>query len=140
MVPYDNSAPFKSVLDLYQRSLAKAVEHPDAVIPVERINGPVLLVSGADDGLWPSSVMAKQVMMRLDVNHFRFAHRQFDYPNAGHAIAFPMALRPNPTAGANAGNPMMQMGGTEEGNAAGRADAWKQTLAFFAEALGAPGK
>jgi dienelactone hydrolase len=139
-VPYDNSAPFKSVLDLYQRSLAKAAEHPDAIIPVERINGPVLLVSGADDGLWPSAMMARQVITRLDANRFRFAHRQLDYPNAGHAIAFPMAPKPNATPGAAAANPMMQMGGTDEGNAAGRADAWKQTLAFFADALGASGK
>lgn len=134
-LPYDNSAAFTGTLDLYQRSLAKLAEHPDAVIPVERINGPLLLISGADDKMWPSGPMAKQVIARLDARHFRFAHRQLDYPDAGHAIAFPDA--PAKPAG---NSPFMAMGGTEEGNAAARADAWKQTLAFFADTLGAPAK
>jgi dienelactone hydrolase len=130
-VPYDTGTAFKGVLDLYQRSLARAAAYPDAVIPVERINGPVLLVSGADDAMWPSSMMAHQVIERLDANKFRFAHRQLDYPNAGHAIAFPSA--PAKPGGNGA---FMQMGGTEEGNTAARVDAWKQTLAFFADTLG----
>lgn len=130
-VPYDNSTGFKSVLDLYQRSLAKAGDYSDAVIPVERIAGAVLLISGADDAMWPSGPMARQVIDRLDAKHFRFAHRQLDYPNAGHAIAFPNAPT-KPTGD----TPQMQLGGTDEGNAAARADAWKQTLAFFADALG----
>lgn len=134
-LPYDNSAAFKGTLDLYQRSLAKLVEHPDAVIPVERINGPVLLISGADDAMWPSGPMARQVIERLDARHFRFAHRQLDYPNAGHAIAFPDA-----PAKPGANGPFMQMGGTEDGNAAARRDAWTQTLAFFVQTLGAPTK
>ncbi|MEP9359240.1 acyl-CoA thioester hydrolase/BAAT C-terminal domain-containing protein [Sphingomonas sp. KR3-1] len=134
-VPYDNSTGFKSVLDLYQRSLAKAAAYPDAVIPVERIAGPVLLISGADDAMWPSGPMSKQVIERLDAKHFRFAHRQLDYPNAGHSIAFPDAPT-KPTGD----TPMMQMGGTDAGNAAARIDAWKQTLAFFADTLGAPAK
>lgn len=126
-VPYDTSAAFKGVLDLYQRSLAKIAEHSDAVIPAERINGPVLLISAADDALWPSSVMAKQVIDRLDSKHFRFEHRQLDLPGAGHAIAFP---GPSSNNGAFA-----QMGGTPDGNAAGKAEGWRQTLAFFARAL-----
>ena len=39
--------------------------NPDAVIPVERINGAVLAVSGMEDTLWPSSFMADRVMDRL---------------------------------------------------------------------------
>ncbi|RPJ54618.1 MAG: hypothetical protein EHM23_28545 [Acidobacteria bacterium] len=33
-----------------------------AVIPGEKINGPVLLVSGKDDRLWPSSAMVDMVI------------------------------------------------------------------------------
>lgn len=130
-VPYDSTAPFKSVLDLYQRSLKAVAANPDAVIPVEKIDGPVLLISGKADGLWPSSTMAGQVDQRLAEHHFRFAHRWFDYPDAGHGIAFPRMP-------ANVEAAMGQLGGTPAGNAAARADAWQQTLGFFAAALGAP--
>src|SRR4051812_44258619 len=54
-LPYDMHAPFAGILDLYQRSLKHAEEHPDAVIPVERIHGPVLLLSAEGDSLWPST-------------------------------------------------------------------------------------
>ena len=45
-VPYD-SGPFRGVRDLYDRSLAKA--SAKTTIPVERIKGPILLISGKSD-------------------------------------------------------------------------------------------
>ena len=36
-----------------------------ATIPVERINGPVLLLSGEDDQMWPSPVLAGIAAERL---------------------------------------------------------------------------
>jgi dienelactone hydrolase len=131
-LPYDTSAPFSGILDLYQRSLKHVREHPDAVIPVERIAGAVLLLSGKSDTLWPSSEMADQVMARLDASHFRYPHRHIAYPQAGHGGVLPPSDVP-------AQNAMMDgLGGTPEGNAAARADAWAQTLAFFDTALGGP--
>ncbi len=128
-VPYDGSVPFTGVLDLYQRSLAKAA--PDAVIPVERINGPVLLVSARDDKLWPSAAMADQVIARLDKAKFRYPHNNLAYDNAGHA-GFGEPLPPGTVV-----PPAMlaQLGGTAEGNLAMRADAWPKLLAFLDEAL-----
>jgi hypothetical protein len=128
-VHYDESATFTSVLDLYQRSLAKAPA--DAAIPVERINGPVLLVSARDDRIWPSAAMGEQVMTRLDKAHFRFGHTHLAYDNAGHA-GFGEALPPGTTV-----PPAMlaQLGGTAEGNLAMRADAWPKILAFLDKAL-----
>ena len=127
--PYDMTAPFTGVLDLYQRSLAKAPA--EAVIPVERINGPVLLVSARDDKLWPSAAMGDAVIARLDKAHFRFAHTNLAYDNAGHA-GFGEPLPPGTVV-----PPAMltQLGGTAEGNLAMRADAWPKLLAFLDEAL-----
>lgn len=36
-----------------------------AMIAVENTQGPILLISGEDDGVWPSSAMANAVMSRL---------------------------------------------------------------------------
>ena len=132
-VPYDTSAPFTGILDLYVRSLKLADAHPDAVIPVERIHGPVLLISARADALWPSTAMADQVIARLDAKGFKYDHRHVAYPDAGHIGVVPMR-----DGASNAG--AQNLGGTEAGNAAARADSWPQTLAFFAKALGGPSK
>jgi len=127
--PYDRSVPFRSLLDLYQRSLAKAP--PEAVIPVERINGPVLLVSGRDDKLWPSAAMSDAIMARLDKAKFRHAHTSLAYDNAGHA-GFGEPLPPGTVVPQAL---LAQAGGTAEGNIAMRADAWPKVLAFLDETL-----
>ncbi|MGZ6013907.1 MAG: acyl-CoA thioester hydrolase/BAAT C-terminal domain-containing protein, partial [Caulobacteraceae bacterium] len=126
---YDGSQPFRGILDLYQRSLAKAP--PEAVIPVERINGPVLLVSAKSDGLWPSAAMGDAVISRLDKAKFRFPHTNLAYADAGHA-GFGEPLPPG-----SAVPPAMlaQLGGTAQGNLAMRADAWPKILAFLDQVL-----
>jgi hypothetical protein len=62
------------------RKLKSGVRSP------ERINGPVLLVSGDDDQLWPSSYMAAEIMQRLHSSSHAFADEWLHYPNAGHGI------------------------------------------------------
>jgi dienelactone hydrolase len=126
-LPYDTSAAFTGVHDLYVRSLAHRDEHPQAIIPVERIGGAVLLLSAEDDALWPSTEMADQVMARLDAHHFTHVHRHIAYPDAGHG-----ALSPAATGKADA---FHQMGGTKTGNAFARADAWARTIAFFKQQI-----
>jgi pimeloyl-ACP methyl ester carboxylesterase len=63
---------------------AAAVQH--AVIPVERINGPVLLFSGGQDEEWPSTAMAEMVMDRLRSHRHPFPDEHIRYPDAGHAL------------------------------------------------------
>ena len=128
---YDTGAPFTSVLDLYERSLKFAGAHPEAAIPVEKINGPVLLLSGKSDTLWPSSAMAEQVIARLDAHGFKHAHWHIAYPDAGHGAMSPAAGPVNNTAYAN-------MGGTEAGNGFARSDSWARIAAFFKSSIGAP--
>lgn len=132
-LPYDTNAAFTSIHDLYQRSLATLPTHQDAVIPVERIAGPILLLSGKADTLWPSSDMADRVMARLDAHHFALPHEHIAYPDAGHAATFPIP------AGVTAPTSAFgTMGGTDAGNTFARRDSWARTVAFYAKALGAP--
>jgi len=41
-----------------------------AVIPVENINGSILLISGTRDSLWPATQMSKQIEKRLASKDF----------------------------------------------------------------------
>lgn len=52
-----------------------------AAIPVERINGPVFLLSAREDEFWPSTEMSERIEERLAANGFRFHHRHL--PVAG---------------------------------------------------------
>lgn len=97
-----------------------------ARIPVEQIRGPVLLVAGGDDKLWPSGVMAKQVIARLRNRRQHYADELLVYSRAGHAINYPFV----PTRHTVIAGPLL-LGGTAEANAHADADSWAQVLAFL---------
>ena len=103
---------------------AWAVER--AAIPVENINGPVLLISGQDDDVWPSTYMAEQVVQRL---------RRHDFPH-------PVTHLANDDAGHAIGRPHYRMfpatGGTPSGNARARTEHWESMLRFLDDNLRRP--
>jgi pimeloyl-ACP methyl ester carboxylesterase len=48
-----------------------------AVIAVENINGPVLLISAEADEIWPSTSMSERIMSRLQKHQFAHAHEHW---------------------------------------------------------------
>jgi dienelactone hydrolase len=128
-LPYGASR-FTSVYDLYAKGLAALDQHPDAVIPVERINGPVMLVCGEEDRLWPSCLMSRQVVARLKDKAFGYKVELLAYPNAGHYVFGP-PLVPGSTLFVQLG----ALGGTIDGNQTARQDAWPRAMAFLDAAL-----
>jgi dienelactone hydrolase len=132
-LPYDLSAPFVSVLDLYERSLLGLAAKPEAEISVERINGPVVLVAGEDDTLWPSASMCRSIEARLKAKGFGYSVETLIYPDAGHGAFGP----PVP-----AGHPYSQLdalGGSLAGNVAARTDSWSRALDVLASGLESDG-
>jgi hypothetical protein len=59
--------------DLFDDGLNAVGQHPDAVIPVEKINGPVMAICGKLDAVWPSCRMSAQIGARLEANDFKHA-------------------------------------------------------------------
>jgi acetyl esterase/lipase len=59
------------------------------VIPVEKIRGPLLLISGANDRVWPSAAMADLIMVRLQQHQHPFANQHICLQRAGHAVGVP---------------------------------------------------
>lgn len=102
-----------------------------AAIPVERIQGPVLLVSGEDDQLWPSKDLADMVFQRLVQHAHPYPFEHLSYRGAGHAA---FGVPDVPTYGSSA-TPLFVLGGTPAGNARARADSWPRMLAFLREHL-----
>jgi dienelactone hydrolase len=107
-----------------------------AEIPVERIEGPILLVSGGSDAMWPSTEMADIAVRRAE--RYDFAHPivHLRYPDAGHSCfgvpGTPVFTEtgPHPLTGVP-----YALGGTRAANAAARADSWPRAVAFLADVL-----
>lgn len=120
------------LVDLYGASLDQKPlrELEVATIPVERIKGPVMLVSGRRDNMWPSSRMARDVMARLEQNGHLFETLHLDFENAGHEVGGP---------GYGPASAARSMGGTPAGKARALAEAWPRTLDFLARHLGRGG-
>lgn len=57
----------------------------DAIIPVENIQGAVMLISGVQDRLWPYAVMGEQIISRLKAKGFdkHYEHIVFDTGHNG---------------------------------------------------------
>lgn len=101
-----------------------------ATIAVENINGPILMVSGNDDGLWPSGPLAEVARRRLEQHDFPHIYEHISYPEAGHI--FPAPYRPAMFSQNEAG---FIMGGTPSGTAHAQEDGWRRTLAFLDSAF-----
>jgi len=115
---------------LYQASLKDGAAVEKALIPVERIRGAVLLVSGKDDQLWPSPVMANKIMERLRDHDFPFPFQHLSFENAGHGIdrAF-VSMQASAISG------RIDAGGTVAGNAAATLESKPRMLKFLDENL-----
>ena len=97
---------------------------PDAAIPVEMIQGPILLSCGDADALWDSCPFAHAIQARLEVHRFAPPYQLAEYPDAGHGAG----LNEAPSVPIH----YAALGGTVEADALAIADFWSRELAFLA--------
>ncbi len=110
---------------LFDAALAAPVA-PDAFIPVERIQGSVLLISGDDDRMWPSARMGDQMVERLRAHRSPLRVRHSRYAGAGHLMR-PPGMPTSVLSGA------FELGGHGPTQAHANRAAWTETLALLGE-------
>ena len=71
---------------------------PAAVIPDQRIQGPVFLDCGEADQTWTSCPYAQAILRLLDAHHDHWAHVLFAYPGAGHDVGALIPYEPESPA------------------------------------------
>jgi dienelactone hydrolase len=59
---------------------------PAAVIPDQRIQGPVFLDCGEADQTWTSCPYSQAILGLLDAHHDHWTHVLYAYPGAGHSV------------------------------------------------------
>lgn len=106
----------------------------NATIPVEKIKAPLLLISGAEDRLWPSTWMSQQIIKRRRENHHN-EDQHLNYAHAGHTIRFPYQPVTIPWVSFPNSPMTLEMGGRPRANAEAFADSWQKTLHFLREHL-----
>jgi dienelactone hydrolase len=112
--------------------LSSAEQVAAAAIPVERIAGPVLLISGADDQTY-GPAFQDAAAQRLGRLGHRYAWKHTVHAGAGHLIA---AAPHRPTTRSVFPGPGVpfQYGGTPAADAAARVATWREILAFIGAA------
>jgi pimeloyl-ACP methyl ester carboxylesterase len=117
----------------FRPDLARRHDLAAATTPVERIRGPVLLLSADDDRVWPSAHLSEIAAQRLMRGPFAFPFQHIRYASAGHGIALPPY---GPTELTMPGPGVrFALGGTVAATSAARADAWLRTIEWFSEHL-----
>jgi pimeloyl-ACP methyl ester carboxylesterase len=99
-------------------------------IPVERLPGPLLIISGSADEIWPSALAGDRLAERLTEQHFPHEVRNLRLAGAGHAIRLPNYPAPF-TRGYHPLGVFLRMGGTPQANARAARVAWQETLEFL---------
>ena len=104
-----------------------------ARIEVERSAGPILLLSGDDDHMWPSAPMADEIVRRMEDHGRGDDVTNVVYPGAGHVFLM-QDFMPLPGSGTV---PQYDFGGSTRADQTAGMDAWQRAVAFL-RASGAP--
>ncbi|MGS1108197.1 acyl-CoA thioesterase/bile acid-CoA:amino acid N-acyltransferase family protein [Achromobacter anxifer] len=123
----------------HEKAILTALQDPDAVararIKVEDIQGPVMLLSGTDDGSWPSSIYSKMVQDKLaQVNH-PYPVEWLDYENGGHSILFPYVPTTQLVYAHPVSGKISTSGGNPRDNARADQESWEGVKQFLDAAV-----
>jgi dienelactone hydrolase len=94
-----------------------------AIIPVERIDGPLLTVAGIADAVWPAASYAAAIADRLEEHH-QPAAIQVVMPDAGHGVVAAIPYLPNELGPAD-------MPASRRADALARTAGWQRLLALL---------
>jgi dienelactone hydrolase len=102
-----------------------------AQIRIERASCPILMISGEDDAMWPSTLMAEQVECRASAHGFGSRLLHLRYSDAGHRCASTPGLPSPLTMLHPVDHQLVAFGGSARGNAAAQTDSWSKTIEFL---------
>jgi dienelactone hydrolase len=118
--------------NLFRAGLRNREAIVDAAIPVEQIRGPIMLVAGGDDHLWPAAEMCEAILARLKDHRFCHALEYRHYPHAGHMLRYPyLPTTSRQSRNRHLRNARFSFGGSAPADAEANADSWRHAIAFL---------
>lgn len=115
------SNPYSPIVDM-QRDVMSQESNP-AEIPFDKIHANVLLITGGDDQIWPSSLMAEKWQLSFIRNGKIDRIEHLNYPEAGHVIAPNM---PDNVTAFEINNRVIRLGGNPHSNQDAIKKSWKR--------------
>jgi dienelactone hydrolase len=130
-MPAATSGSAIALRPIFEAFLADDAMIRAAEIPVEQVRGPILMVSGEADEMWPATDLAQIAEHRAAERGFPYRFTHLRYQGAGHVCGgvpgTPVATEMrHPLTGQ-----VYSLGGTPAGNARARADSWPQVIRFL---------
>jgi len=107
-------------------AFALTFEDEFAQVPVEHINGPILLISGDADELSPSTALSRVAWDRLQQTAHPWLNQFLSFPGAGHGINVPYAPRTSEYNFAG-----YEFGGDPWSDQVASVASWQAALAMF---------
>jgi len=115
--------------NMFEKPLSNSRRTQRALLPVDQIQAPILMISGKEDQQWPSDVMSELLIERLEQAEYPYEFRHVSFEDAGHRPGIPFSPLPIEARQTFAN------GGTARGNAQAGVEGLSQTRAFFTQHL-----
>ena len=132
-LPFGGAGPTFSdqgmrMFPMYDSGLDRTDALEDAAIRVERATGPILVVSGGDDAIWPAERMCRMLTERMERHGRGGDITHVHHPEAGHVLFEGFALSGHGLA----------LGGSPEATRAAHLEVWPHVLATLRSTPGRP--
>ncbi len=99
-------------------------------IPVEKIQCPLLIITGEDDQVHPATMHGNLIMERLEKYKSTIERKHLHYPSAGHSLRTPYEPKID-LPWFVADNVFCYSGGTIEGNYRASVEGWEEMIGFL---------
>ncbi|MFZ3218056.1 MAG: acyl-CoA thioester hydrolase/BAAT C-terminal domain-containing protein [Candidatus Acidiferrales bacterium] len=117
---------------LFRAGLKNRAAIERAAIPVEKIRGPILLISSGDDHLWPAAEMSEAILARLQRHGRAGTAEHLHFPQAGHMLRYPhLPTTARHSRNKHLRNARFSFGGAPAADAEAQAQAWRRAIAFL---------
>lgn len=120
---------------LFRLAFLDRISIEQAMIPVEDCRGPILLISGGDDHVWPSAKMAGLIVQRLRSSGLARIVEHLNFPDAGHSLRYPYLPTTPRTYHSHGLKYPVSFGGTAPADATAQTDSWRHAIAFLCQHL-----
>src|ERR1700689_1992276 len=118
--------------NLFRAGLRNRAAVERAAIPVENIRGPLLLISGGDDHLWPAAEMSEAIIARLKRNGGAHTAEHLHFAHAGHMLRYPhLPVTARDSRNKHLRGARFSFGGTPAADAEAQTQAWHRAIAFL---------
>jgi len=124
----DEPFEFASV---YKKGVAVAQNKEVARIKVEEANADLLLFTSRQCGMWNTYDGSLEIVDTLCQHDYPHSYDLIVYEDAGEPYLVPYVIPSSESSAKMAPRLVLSLGGTLEGNAHTRADAWGKTIQFF---------